>query len=283
MTSSLLPLHHAIRYVQPLREGGSLPAVVETDTGGLQVVKFRGAGQGAKVLIAELIVGGMADVLGLPVPALSLVQLSERFGRSEPDPEIQEILRRSHGTNIGMSYLDGAFNFDPLAAGDFIDADLAARIVWLDALITNPDRTARNPNLMIWQRQPWLIDHGAALYAQHDWASVDDARARTPFPLIERHVLIRDAGSIHSADEALATLLNEPIVRAIVDVVPDELFEDATGPVGLGDFPDVSAARTRYIDYLLTRLQGRSAFVDTAEAARVRVAASPPERLGARR
>ncbi len=283
MTSSVLPLHHAIRYVQPLREGGSLPAVVETDTGGLQVVKFRGAGQGAKVLIAELIVGGMADILGLPVPALSLIQLSERFGRSEPDPEIQEILRRSHGINIGMRYLDGAFNFDPLAAGDIIDADLAARIVWLDALITNPDRTARNPNLMIWERQPWLIDHGAALYAQHDWASVDEARTRTPFPLIERHVLIRGAASILAADEAMATLLNEPVLRALVDVVPDELFEDATGPVGLGDFPDAAAARERYTEYMLTRLQGRSAFVDTAEAARVRVAVSPPQRLQARR
>lgn len=279
----MLPLHHAIRYVQPLREGGSLPAVVETDTGGLQVVKFRGAGQGAKVLIAELIVGGIADRVGLPVPELSLVQLSERFGRSEPDPEIQEILRRSHGINIGMRYLDGAFNFDPLAAGDIMDPTLAARIVWLDALVTNPDRTARNPNLMIWQREPWLIDHGAALYAQHDWASVDEARARTPFPLIERHVLIRGAGSILSADEALAPLLNEAVVREIVAAVPDELFDDATGPVGLGDFPGAAAARARYIDYLLTRLQGRSAFVDTAEAARVRVAATAPERLQARR
>ncbi len=283
MTSSALPLHHAVRYVQPLREGGSLPAVVETDTGGLQVVKFRGAGQGAKVLIAELIVGGMADLLGLPVPALSLIQLSERFGRSEPDPEIQEILRRSHGTNIGMRYLDGAFNFDPLAADDIIGPELAARIVWLDALVTNPDRTARNPNLMIWQRRPWLIDHGAALYAQHDWASVDETRARTPFPLIERHVLMRGAGSILAADESLATMLDEPAVRALVNAVPDELFEDVTGPVGLGDFPDAAAARARYIEYLLTRLQGRSGFVETAEAARLRVSASPPERLQARR
>lgn len=276
-------IHHAVRYVQPLREGGSLPAVVETDTGGLQVVKFRGAGQGAKVLIAELIVGGIASALDLPVPELALVEVSERFGRSEPDSEIQEILRRSHGVNVGMRYLDGAFNFDPLAAGDMIDPGLAARIVWLDALVTNPDRTARNPNLMIWERRPWLIDHGAALYAQHDWASVDDARARTPFPLIERHVLIRGAESIEAADAALAALLAESTVRAIVDAVPDELFDDHTGPVGLGDFPDAAAARARYAGYLLTRLQGRASFVDAAEAARVRVAASPLERLRARR
>ena len=136
---------------------------------------------------------------------------------------------------------------------------------------------------MIWQRQPWLIDHGAALYAQHDWASVDAARARTPFPLIERHVLIRGAESVAAADDALAPLLDEAIVRAIVDAVPDDLFEDDTGPVGLGDFPDAAAARARYVDYILTRLEGRASFVDAAESARVRLAATPPERLRARR
>lgn len=278
-----LPLHHAVRYVQPLREGGSLPAVVETDTGGLQVVKFRGAGQGARVLIAELLVGGLARALGLPVPELSIVRISERFGRSEPDSEIQEILRRSHGANVGMRYLDGAFNFDPLAAADIIDPQLASRIVWLDALVTNPDRTARNPNLMIWDRQPWLIDHGAALYAQYDWSSVDDARTRTPFPLIERHVLLRGASSIQEADAALASRLDEPTVLALVGDVPDELLESETGPVGLGDFPDAAAARERYAHYLLSRLEARASFVDAADAARERVAAAPPERLGARR
>ena len=199
----MLPTHCATRYVQPLREGGSLPAVVDTDDGGLFVVKFRGAGQGAKVLIAELIVGGIGDGLGLPVPSLALVEISDRFGRTEPDPEIQEILRRSHGINVGLRYLDGAFNFDPLAAGELVDPAVAAQIVWLDAFVTNPDRTARNPNLMVWDRRPWLIDHGAALYAQHDWAAVDEARTRTPFPLIERHVLL-DRAAEHSRGRSRA-------------------------------------------------------------------------------
>ena len=275
--------HHAIRYVQPLREGGSLPAVVETDTGGLQVVKFRGAGQGAKVLIAELIVGGLAESLSLPTPELSIVELSERFGRSEPDPEIQELLRRSHGVNVGMRYLDGAFNFDPLAAGDLIEPGLAARIVWLDSFVTNPDRTARNPNLMIWDRTPWLIDHGAALYVQHDWASADSARTRTPFPLVERHVLLGRASSIQAADEALAPLLTEDVVRALVDAVPDELLDDDTGPVSRGDFPDARAARDRYATYLLERLAGRASFVEAAESARQRGAVTPAQRLRSRR
>src|ERR1700738_813276 len=171
-----LPTFSATRYVQPLREGGSPPAVVDTDAGGLFVVKFRGAGQGAKVLVAELIVGGLAMRLGLPTPDLALVDVSSRFGRSEPDPEIQELLRRSHGTNVGLRYLDGAFNFDLSAAGDLVTPELAARIVWLDPLHTKPARTARNPNMLVWERGLWLIDHGAALYAHHDWDSGDDAR-----------------------------------------------------------------------------------------------------------
>ena len=279
----MLPTHCATRYVQPLREGGSLPAVVDTDDGGLFVVKFRGAGQGAKVLIAELIVGGIGAALGLPVPELALVEISDRFGRTEPDPEIQEILRRSHGTNVGLRYLDGAFNFDPLAAGDLVDPTVAAQVVWLDAFVTNPDRTARNPNLMVWERRPWLIDHGAALYAQHDWTSVDEARTRTPFPMIERHVLLDRASSIHEADRALAGRLDDARLRAVVDAVPDTLFDDATGPVGLGDFADAAAARDRYASYLTARFAERQPFVDAAEAARDRGMVTPPQRLRARR
>jgi hypothetical protein len=189
----------AARYVQPLREGGSLPAVVESTDGDLWVVKFRGAGQGARVLVAELVVGLLARALGLDAPDLAAVELSERFGRTEPDPEIQDLLRKSHGVNVGIRYLDGAFNFDPLAAGELVTESFAARLVWLDAFVTNPDRTARNPNLMVWQRRPWLIDHGAALYAHHDWASVDEARTRTAFPLVREHVLLRHAGDLHAA------------------------------------------------------------------------------------
>src|SRR5262245_42677121 len=170
-----LPRHAATRYVQPLREGGSLPAVVDTADGGLFVVKFRGAGQGAKALIAELIVGRLAQAIGLPVPALAIVELSDAFGRSEPDPEIQDILRGGEGVNVGLRYLDGAFNFDAAAAGDLVPVELATRLVWFDALVTNVDRTPRNPNMLVWRRSPWLIDHGGALYAHHDWPSVDAA------------------------------------------------------------------------------------------------------------
>src|SRR5262245_5532268 len=171
-----LARHAATRYVQPLREGGSLPAVVDTDGGGLFVVKFRGAGQGAKALIAELLVGLLAERVGLPVPPLAVIDLPEVFGRTEPDPEIQDILRGSRGLNVGLRYLDGAFNFDLAAAGDLVTEDLATRLVWLDALVTNPDRTARNPNLLVAEGRIWLIDHGGTLYAHHDWTSVDEAR-----------------------------------------------------------------------------------------------------------
>ena len=276
----LLPTHAATRYVQPLREGGSLPAVVDTDGGGLYVVKFRGAGQGAKVLVAELVVGQLARAAGLPVPELACVEISERFGRSEPDPEIQDLLRRSHGVNVGMRYLDGAFNFDAGAAGDLVDAALAARVVWLDAFVTNPDRTARNPNLLVWQRRPWLIDHGAALYAQHDWASVDDARTRTPFPLVERHVLLDRAGDLVEADAAMTARLGPDVMRAVMAQVPDALLMD---PVSGGDFPTADAARERYARYLGTRLEAPRAWVTEAVRAQERRRAAPPRRLEARR
>lgn len=149
-------------------------------------------------MIAEVIVGLLAQEV-LPVPKLALIDIPEAFGRSEPDPEIQDLLRASHGVNFGMRYLDGAFNFDGSAAGDLITQELAARIVWFDAFVTNPDRTHRNPNILIWNRQPWLIDHGAALYAHHDWQSVNEARTRSPFPLIKDHVLLSLAGDIETA------------------------------------------------------------------------------------
>src|SRR5687768_15879472 len=182
----VLPVHTATRYVQPLREGGSLPAIVDTDDG-LFVTKFRGAGQGPKALIAELISGLLARAVGLPVPDLALIEVVPAFGRAEPDPEIQEVLRNSHGVNVGLRYLDGAFNFDGIAAAEYIDARFASDLVWFDAFVTNPDRTHRNPNLMICQRRPWLIDHGASLYAHHGWDSVDAERTHTPFPLIKDH------------------------------------------------------------------------------------------------
>jgi hypothetical protein len=277
----LLPHLAATRYVQPLREGGSLPAVVDTDEGGLFVVKFRGAGQGAKMLVAELIVGGLARHLGLPVPELALVEISPRFGRSEPDPEIQELLRRSHGTNVGLRYLDGAFNFDVSAAGDLVSPELAARIAWLDAFTTNPDRTARNPNLLIWERRPWLIDHGAALYAHHDWKSSDEERARTSFPLIRSHVLLPHSGDLEAADRACAALLDGNTIRDLLATIPDSLLVDPAA--GADDFPFPADARARYEWYLTTRLANRHAFVAEAIAAQEQLRYEPPLPLKARR
>src|SRR5918995_2213328 len=214
-----LPVRTATRYVQPLREGGSLPAIVDTDAG-LFVAKFRGAGQGPKALIAELIVGLLARQLGLPVPEPALIDIAPAFGRAEPDPEIQEILSRSHGINVGARYLDGAFNFDSFAAREIIDSRFASDLVWFDAYTTNPDRTHRNPNILIWQRRPWLIDHGAAIYAHHSWSTVDAERTRTPFPLIRDHVLLTQADDIEAADRRLSARLSAQVLEEVLAAVP---------------------------------------------------------------
>jgi hypothetical protein len=254
---------------------------VDTEEGGLFVVKFRGAGQGAKVLVAELIVGLLARALELPVPDLALVEVGERFGRSEPDPEIQELLRRSHGTNVGMRYLEGAFNFDRSAAGDLVSPELAARIVWLDAYTTNPDRTAHNPNLLIWQRSPWIIDHGAALYAHHDWASVDEARTVTSFPLIRSHILLAASGDLRQADEQCAAALSGDAIESVVSQVPDELLlDEAAGPP---EFASAADARERYVRYLTRRLLAPRSFAAEAIAAQGQVRREPPLHLSARR
>lgn len=271
--------HTALRYVQPLREGGSLPAVVDTN-GGLFVVKFRGAGQGPKALLAELIVGLLAQQLGLPVPGLAIVHVDASFGRAEPDPEIQEILRASHGMNVGMRYLDGAFNFDGLAAGDLIDAELASRIVWFDALVTNPDRTHRNPNLLICERKPWLIDHGAALYAHHAWPTVDETRLRTPFPLIRDHVLLRQAAHLDDADRHMSEELTGELVERVLASVPDELLRD---PLIAAEFPSAAETRQRYFDYLTGRVAAPRAFVAEALRARAARLQEPLQRRHARR
>jgi hypothetical protein len=260
----------ATRYVQPLREGGSLPAVVETEDGALYVVKFRGAGHGARALAAELITGLTAVALGLPTPELALIDVPPPFGRSEPDPEIQDILQKSHGLNVGAVYLDGAFNFDATAAGDLISPALAARIVWLDAFLTNPDRTHRNPNLLIWRRSPYLIDHGSALYAHHDWESVDDARTRTPFPLIQHHVLLgrTTANEIAAADRDAVARLTPATIDGILSQVPDDLLSDP---------------RSRYRDYLVRRLEAPREFVAEINRAREATVGVPPKPLKARR
>ena len=261
-----LPTYTAMRYVQPLREGGSLPAVVDTD-GGSFVVKFRGAGQGPKALIAELIVALLARELELRTPDPAIIEVPSQFGRSEPDPEIQDLLRGSHGVNMGLRYLDGAFNFSLAAAHELVTPAFAARLLWLDAFVTNPDRTHKNPNLLVWQRQLWLIDHGAALYAHHDWSNLDAARTRTAFPLIREHVLLSMSDELESVDEECAARLSGDTIASVVDLVPDALLMDGTSG---REFATAGEARERYVRYLSDRLQGPRAFV--VEAANARAA-----------
>ena len=265
---SLLPIHTADRYVEPLREGGSLPAIVETP-GGLYVVKFRGAGQGPRALVAELLVGELARELGLPVPGLALIDVAPDFGRSEPDPEIQDLLRASHGVNVGVEYLEGAFNFDPRAAGEYVAPDLAAEIVWLDAFVTNPDRTARNPNLMIRQRRPWLIDHGAALYHHHDWDRVDEARTTAPFRMIGDHVLLTLASGLREADERIAERVPPELFGQVVARVPDALISGQD--------------RQRYVNWFSSRFERRQPMVEAAVSAQTAARASVPEPRSYRR
>ncbi|MQA91953.1 MAG: aminotransferase class I and II [Gemmatimonas sp.] len=264
----------AKRYVQPLREGGSLPAIVDTDSG-LFVTKFRGAGQGPKALVAELIVAGLATALDLPVPEIAIIDIPPPFGRSEPDPEIQDLLRASHGTNFGIRYLDGAFNFELGAAGHLVSTEFATRLVWLDALVTNPDRTHRNPNLLVWERKPWLIDHGAALYAHHDWARVDEERIRAPFGLIADHVLLASSEDPRAVDEECTQRMSEGVVERILRSVPDELLED--------ERVDPDASRERYASYLHGRLEPPRAFAEGIEEARKRVLEATPRPLSSRR
>ncbi|MEO5588705.1 MAG: HipA family kinase [Gemmatimonadaceae bacterium] len=270
----------AVRYVQPLREGGSLPAIVDTMEAGLYVAKFRGAGQGVKALVAEIIVGLLAREAGLPTPEPALLLIPDSFGRTEPDPEIQDLLRSSHGINFGARYLDGAFNFDLNAAADSVAPALAARIVWFDAFVSNPDRTHRNPNLLVCNRLPYLIDHGAALYAQHDWPSVDDTKTRSPFPLIKDHVLLASAGDIAAADDELSGLLTDDVICDVVAQVPDELLNE---PAIMVDFSTPDTARTRYAEYLIGRIRSPRAFVNEAIVAQQRGEKSPARRVQARR
>ncbi|MCC6315524.1 MAG: aminotransferase class I and II [Thermomicrobiales bacterium] len=257
----------ATRYVVPLREGGSLPGVVEADDDGLYVVKFHGAGQGPKALVAETLAGELGRALGLPVPELVVVDLDPALGAAEPDPEVQELLERSPGRNLGMDFLPGALALGaPANAG--ISPELAADVVWFDALVTNVDRTPRNPNLLLWHRRLYLIDHGAALYAQHSWSGAPgeiERAARSRFPAIGNHVLLPIAGSIAEADARLAPRLDEAAIQAVVDLIPEEWLTDAP------PFAAAAEHRAAYARFLTERLAAR-AWVAEAEAARGRAA-----------
>lgn len=261
-----LPTYQATRYLTPLREGGSLPAIVDTEDGGMFVAKFRGAGQGAKALIAEIIVGSLATALQLPTPPLALIQIGESFGRTEPDSEIQDILRGSVGANVGARYLEGAYNFDPVVITD-IDPELAANVVWLDAFATNIDRTPRNPNMMFWNDRVWLIDHGAALYFHHHWPGVTGATSQSPFAPIRDHVLLPFAGSIADADQRLRGECSPELIAAILALIPDDLLMDAPSGVAPA-FASPQENRLAYQQYFEQRLGGQPPFVSTAEEAR---------------
>jgi hypothetical protein len=242
----------ATRYVTPLREGGSLPALVEASDDGLYVLKFRGAGQGLKALVAEIVAGELARALGFHVPELALVMLDPTLAVAEPDAEIQDLLRASGGLNLGVDFLPGALPFSP-AAGPAPTPEQASAIVWLDALVTNVDRTAKNTNMLLWHDRLWLIDHGAALYFQHG-EPVADHELR-PFEAIAEHVLLPFAGSIGEADAELAPRVTEELLREVAAAVPEEWLGDASSEL--------------YVEYLRRRLESPRAFVAEAERARV--------------
>ena len=250
---------NAARYVTPLREGGSLPAIIEADDDGMYVLKFRGAGQGAKALIAELIVGELARAAGFLVPELVFVNLDPEIAKTEPDPEIQDLIRASGGLNLALDYLPGSVMFDPVA--DQPDAELASRIVWLDAYVTNVDRTARNANMLMWHRKLWLIDHGAALYFHHSWTDMD-RRTKDPFALIKEHILLPFASSIETVDQIMRAAMTEDVIKGIVDLVPEEWLKDQS------PFSTAQENRQAYVDYLTRRLEEPRQFVEEAIRAR---------------
>jgi hypothetical protein len=249
----------ATRYVTPLHEGGSLPAIVEADDDGMYVLKFRGAGQGAKALIAELVAGEIARAAQLPIPEIVLMELDPDLARTEPDPEIQELIKASAGLNLALDYLPGAVMFDPLTGGPA--ARLASDIVWFDAFVTNVDRTPRNANMLMWHRQLQLIDHGAALYFHHSW---DDymQRASDPFTRVKDHILLPFAGELNEADARMSERITPRVLEDIVALIPEAwLGSDAV-------FPTSSENRNAYTKYLQHRLKQPHTFVQEAIRAR---------------
>ena len=252
MSLSLVRTVQATRYVTPLREGGSLPAIVEADDLGLYVLKFRGAGQGPLALVAELVAGEIGRALGLNVPELVFVDVDSALGRNEPDQEIRELLQASVGLNLGMDYLPGSVMFDP-AAGDGAPAEVASKAVWFDSFATNVDRTANNANLLCWHKSLYFIDHGAALFFQHNWQDTAQM-ARSKFAAIRHHLLLRWATQIADVDAALRERLSPAVFEGILRLVPEEWL--------------TAKPRDAYIEYFELRLQSASEFVGEAIRAR---------------
>lgn len=249
----------ATRYVTPLREGGSLPAIVEADDDGLYVLKFRGAGQGPKALIAELVSGEIARSLGLPVPEIVLVRLDALLARTEPDPEIQDLIKASVGLNLALDYLPGSITYDPLIRE--VEPELASSIVWFDAFTTNVDRTARNTNMLLWHDTLYLIDHNASLYFHHSWTDYL-GHSRRPFAQIKEHVLLPRASMLHEADESLSSRLTPEIIHDIIELVPGSWLESEPS------FGSTEEHRAAYVEYLLRRLKAPRDFVEEAKNAR---------------
>jgi hypothetical protein len=246
------------RYVTPLREGGSLPAIAEADDGFLYVLKFRGAGQGVKALIAELIGCEIARALGLKVPEIVFANLDEAFGRTEPDEEIQDLLKFSVGLNLALHFLSGAISFDPSV--NKLSSKLASSIVWLDCLLNNVDRTGRNTNMLMWHKELWLIDHGAALYFHHSWQNWEE-QAKKPFLQVKDHVLLAQATDLEPVDEQFHSILTPEHIRAIVSLIPDEwLVKDSP-------FETAAEHRSAYIRFLELRLASSKIFVKEARHA----------------
>lgn len=246
------------RYVTPLREGGSLPAIVEADDGFLYVLKFRGAGQGVKALIAELIGGEIARALHLHVPEIVFANVDPAFGRTEPDEEIQDLLKFSEGLNLALHYLSGAINFDPVV--NKVDPLLASQIVWLDALLMNVDRTVRNTNLLMWHKELWLIDHGASLYFHYSWSNWEE-QSMKPFVQIKDHVLLPWAGELEKVDESFRSLLTKEKIVPITGLIPDEWLMNESAP-------DAEENRKVYEQFLLNRISHSHIFVNEAQHAR---------------
>jgi hypothetical protein len=247
------------RYVTPLREGGSMPAIAEADDDFLYVLKFRGAGQGVKALIAEIIGGEIARALGFKIPEIVLANLDEAFGRTEPDEEIQDLLKASIGLNLALHYLSGAITFDPTVTT--IDAKLASQIVWLDCLLTNMDRTARNTNMLIWHKELWLIDHGASLYFHHSWQNWEE-QAQRPFTLIKDHVLLPWASELEAVDAEFSPIITKELIQSIVNLIPAEwLCEERT-------FNSAEEHRHAYARFLELRIANSEIFVKEAQNAR---------------
>ena len=245
----------ATRYVTPLREGGSLPAIVEADDDGMYVLKFRGAGHGSKALIAELVAGEIARALGLLVPEIVFMELDPDLARTEADPEIRDLIKASAGLNLALDYLPGAVTFDPVAEKP--DASVASSVVWFDAFVTNVDRTPRNTNILVWHKRLWLIDHGAALFFHHTWDNYL-VRSRDPFPQIRDHVLLQSAGSLSEMDSNLAARVTPEVISRIVGLIPDGWLLDDSSSGGS------SRRRDGYAAYLTKRLEQPRTFLEEA-------------------